>query len=147
MVRAEAPDLKGDLELARKLCRLAPDYPPYFHLLGHYEFRCGEYARAASAFGRASLYYDQWMKASKVSITDCPEWVKSECYRTVALAASGDFETAYASAVSLSQIPLDAKRPSAPGSRMLLWEARTSGAFADEAAGCRICRAGAQESA
>jgi tetratricopeptide (TPR) repeat protein len=125
IARAEAPDLGGDLELARKLCRLAPEYPPYFHLLGHYEFRCGEFARAASAFARASLYYDQWMKASGVSVADCPEWVKSECYRSVALAASGDFETAYAAAASLAQVPMDGKRLSAAGSRMLLWEART----------------------
>ena len=36
-------DLGASVELARKLCLMAPDYAPYFHLSGHYEWRCGQH--------------------------------------------------------------------------------------------------------
>ena len=77
---------------------MSPDYSPYFHLLGHYEWRCGQHGKAASAFGRASSRFESWMKDNKAGVADCPEWVKAECYRIVALASKGDFATAYAAA-------------------------------------------------
>ncbi|NJR41819.1 MAG: hypothetical protein HC767_03310, partial [Akkermansiaceae bacterium] len=80
-IRAEAPDLSNSVELARQLCQIAPDYAPYFHLLGHYEWRTGQHGKAASAFGRASTILERWMRDHKASVADCPEWVKSECYR------------------------------------------------------------------
>ncbi|MGE9269046.1 MAG: hypothetical protein ACQKBY_13215, partial [Verrucomicrobiales bacterium] len=36
----EALSTEG-LPLARRLARLHPDFPPYLHLAGHYEWRCG----------------------------------------------------------------------------------------------------------
>lgn len=125
LIRAEAPDLRPSLELARKLTRMAPNYPPYFHLLGHYEWRCGEHGKAASAFGRAATLLERWREENKVSIADCPEWVKAECYRIVAVSSKGDFETAYAAARRVAEIPLPEKRYGSPGGRMLLWEAKT----------------------
>lgn len=124
-IRAEAPDLRPSLELARKLVRLAPEYPPYFHLLGHYEWRSGEHAKAATAFGRAASYYGKWMKENKTTVADSPEWVKAECYRVVALASKGDFDTAYAAARQVAATPLPSKRLSSPGARLLLWDAKT----------------------
>src|SRR5690606_27628216 len=84
-VRAEAPDLREDLELARKLCQITPDYPPFRHLLGHYEWRCGHHARAVEAFAKAGELYAVWMKELKLTAIDCPGWVKAECFRAVAL--------------------------------------------------------------
>ncbi|MGD7653601.1 MAG: tetratricopeptide repeat protein [Verrucomicrobiales bacterium] len=124
-IRAEAPDLSGSLELARKLTRISPSYPPYFHLLGHYEWRSGEYARAASAFGRASDFYNTWINTNNASVADCPQWIKSECYRIVSIFSKGDFETAYVSAQRVASIELPADRPSSPGSRYLMWDAKT----------------------
>lgn len=125
-IRAEAPDLSKSVELARTLCQMAPNYPPYYHLLGHYEWRSGNHGEAASAFSRATTLFERWQQANNVTLADCPEWVKSECYRVVAVMSGGDFETAYAAARRVAEIPLPPKeRLGSPGSRMLLWEART----------------------
>ena len=124
-IRAEGPDLSKSLPLARKLCQMAPDYAPYFHLLGHYEWRCGEHGKAASAFGRASTYFETWMKENKATVADCPEWVKAECYRIVSLVSKGDFETAYAASRQIAATPFPADRAASPGARLLLWDAKT----------------------
>lgn len=125
IIRAEGPDLVTSLEMSRNLCQMVPDYPPFFHGLGHYEWRCGHHGAAASAFGRASSFYQQWMKANKAGLADCPEWTKAECYRIVALVSKGDFETAYAAARQVAATPLPADRPASPGTRFLLWDAKT----------------------
>jgi tetratricopeptide (TPR) repeat protein len=124
-IRAEAPDLKASLPMAKKLCQLAPDYPPYFQLLGHYEWRTGHHAEAAAAFNRASELFEAWMTASKSTAMDCPGWVASEAYRSVCLASMGDFDTAFAAATSLAakKVPMD--RSGSAGGRLLLWEGKT----------------------
>ncbi len=124
-IRAEAPDLSASLPLARQLCQMAPDYPPYFHLLGHYEWRCGEHGKAAAAFGKAASFYQAWMKANGTTLADCPEWVKAECYRAICMASKGDFDNAYATARQLAATPLPAERVASPGARILLWDAKT----------------------
>lgn len=124
-IRAEALDLSGSLPLAQKLCQMVPDYPPYFHLLGHYEWRCGEHGKAASAFGKAASFYQAWMKSNQATLADCPEWVKAECYRTICMASKGDFDNAYATARKLANTPLPTGRPASPGSRFLLWDCKT----------------------
>lgn len=125
LIRAEAPELRSSLELARRLCQLVPDYAPYFYLLGHYEWRCGEHAKAASAFSQAATLFSIWMKENEATPADCPEWVRAECYRVVALASKGDFDNALASAEKIANTTLNPDRPAAPGTRALLWEART----------------------
>lgn len=124
-IRAEAPDLGPSLDLARKLCQIAPGYGPYSHLLGHYEWRCGNHAKAASAFGLASSYFEGWMKKNKATVEDCPEWVKAECYRIVALVSKGEFETSYAAARQIAATPLPKTRGASPGVRLLMWDAKT----------------------
>ena len=125
LIRAEAPDLWPSLELARRLCQLVPDYAPYFHVLGHYEWRCGEHSKAAAAFGRAASLHSIWMKENKAAPADCPGWVRAECYRVVSLASKGDFENALASADKIATTTLDPERKSATGTRRLLWDAKT----------------------
>ena len=125
LIRAEAPDLSASLDLARKLSALAPDYAPYCHLLGHYEWRCGGHAAAAVAFGQASTLFGQWIKANKTTFADCPDWVKSECYRAVALASQGQHDAALSAAKRLAGMPLPVARASSAGVRMMLWEATT----------------------
>ncbi len=125
LIRAEAPDLTPSLELARKLCQMVPDYAPYYHALGHYEWRCGDHTKAAAAFGRAASLHLAWMRENKASPADCEGWVRAECYRVVALASKGDFDNALASAKKIAATGIDANRPSAPGTRQLLWDAQT----------------------
>ena len=125
MIRAEGPDLTGSLELARKLAQMEPNYPPAFHLLGHYEWRCGNHGEATTAFGRASTFYQRWMSENKAGVADCPEWIKAECYRIVALLSKGDFDTAYAASRQVASTPLPKDRPASPGTRFLLWDAKT----------------------
>jgi tetratricopeptide (TPR) repeat protein len=124
-IRAEAPDLRGDVARARRLCELAPGYAPFLHLLGHYELRTGHHARAVAAFTQAGDAYGQWMKATGLGHADCPGWVKSECYRAASLAAKGDYPTALAVAKSVAAIKLPPERASSEGGQLLLWEART----------------------
>lgn len=124
-IRAEAPDLTGSLWLSRRLAQIMPDYPPFSHLSGHYEWRCGHHALAASSFGRAATLYQNWMEEQKITVADCPEWAKAECCRIVALASHRDMETARAAARKLAATPLIDARPTSPGNRFLLWEAKT----------------------
>ena len=125
VIRAEGPSSSGSLEMARQLCGLVPDYAPYYHLLGHYEWRSGNHRAAAAAFGRATALFQRWMDANKATRADCPEWAKAECYRIVALLSKGDFEGALAAARQVAAIPVPTDRPSSPGARFLQWDALT----------------------
>ncbi len=124
-IRAEAPELHSTLELARKLCQASPSYPPYQHLLGHYEWRSGEHGRAAKAFGRAASFYEKWMRESSATVADCPEWVKAECYRVISLVSKGDLETASAAARQIAGTKIPKGRVGSPGGRILLWDGKT----------------------
>jgi len=124
-IRAEAPDLSSWVESARKLCQLSPAYPPYWHLLGHYEWRTGHHAQAIEAFAKASSLYTAWMKANGVTAMDCPGWVMAEEYRAVALASQGNFDAALTAAKALAATPVPMDRAASPGGRMLLWEGET----------------------
>jgi len=124
-IRAEAPDLRGDLARARRLCEVAPGYAPFLHLLGHYELRTGNIAQAVQAFAQAGEAYRLWMKSTGVTHADCPGWVKSECYRAAALAAKGDYANALAIAKTVGEIELPPERARSEGGQLLLWEGRT----------------------
>ena len=124
-IRAEAPDLRGDLARARRLCEVAPGYAPFLHLLGHYEVRTGNIAQGIEAFRQSGEAYSQWMKASGVSHSDCPGWVKAECYRAAALASKGDYNSALAVAKTVAAIEVPPSEARREGAQLLLWEGRT----------------------
>jgi tetratricopeptide (TPR) repeat protein len=124
-IRAEAPDLRGDLARAQRLCQLAPGYAPFLHLLGHYELRNGNATKAADAFARSAELYRGWMQATKVNHADCPGWVKAECYRTAALASKGDYANALAAAKAVAAIEVTPERANSEGGQILMWEGRT----------------------
>ena len=124
-IRAEGPNPAASLDLVQKLGEMVPDYPPYLHLTGHYQWRCGDHRMAAVTFARAASRYHDWKKEQEIPLADCPEWIKAECYRAVALASSGDFENALVAAKEVAAIAPFEDRPSSPGNRMLLWEAKT----------------------
>ena len=124
-MRAEAPSLEDDLEMARTLCREVPGFAPYFHLLGHYEWRCGNHPAAGEAFGRAADLYGEWMKSTGLTALHCAPWTKAECYRAVALASKGEYESALAAALAVAAIDVPIDQVNTSGGRMLMWEART----------------------
>ncbi|MEM9236698.1 MAG: hypothetical protein AAGB14_07960 [Verrucomicrobiota bacterium] len=126
-IKAESPTLvlKPDLPLARKLVEMAPNFAPYQHLLGHYEWRSGNHTRAYAAFGRAVDLYAEWMDQCGLTPTSCPGWTKAECYRAVALASKGEYETALAVAEGVNRIEIPEDEITTVGGRMLLWEGKT----------------------
>jgi tetratricopeptide (TPR) repeat protein len=124
LVRAEAPDLKSSVELARKLCELTPKHPSYLHLLCHYQWRSGEFDAAVSSFSLAESQYAEWMRSNKIAPADCPQWIQSKSYLAIATASAGNFKDAVALAAEISKIPLDPKRPLSPGNRQILWDAQ-----------------------
>lgn len=125
MIRAENRDVTADLPMARKLCEMVPDYPPYCHLLGHYEWRSGNYHLAHLAFSRCVILYRNWMKECGVELVDCPEWIRAEMYRAAAVACSGDDESALAMAKALCKMKIPQERYKSAGARILWWEANT----------------------
>jgi hypothetical protein len=124
-IHAEAPSLLDTLELARKLASLKEDFPPYQHLLGHYEFRCGNHALAVRAFRRAVEGFSSASKTSGVSIFDSPNWIKSRLYLATAMEAAGAGDEALAMARELAAIKIDAARTYSSGASLLLWEGET----------------------
>ncbi|MGB6220572.1 tetratricopeptide repeat protein [Haloferula sp.] len=124
-IRAEAPILKPELPMARKLVSMAPDFPPYQHLLGHYEWRCGNHDLAQAAFGRAADLYAAWMKSIDVPAARCPGWTKAVCYRAVAFSSKGDYKRALEIADEVGKIEVTPELASTDGGRLLLWEAKT----------------------
>jgi tetratricopeptide (TPR) repeat protein len=124
-IRAEGAVGGEFLAIARGLALQWPDFPPYQHMLGHYEWRVGNHRQASEAFGRAAALYRKWMDAQGVGVADCPEWLKSRCYQAVALHSMGETEAALAVARELAAIPLDRERPASSGNRFLIWEVQT----------------------
>ncbi len=125
LIRAEGPDLTPSLDLARSLVAMNPKYPPYQHLLGHYEWRSGNHKNAEVAFATAYSLFGKWMEQNGASIADCEGAVRSEAYRIVSLASIGNYEAAIAAAELLAKQKPDLERASAFGTRQLLWEAAT----------------------
>lgn len=124
-IRADGGDLSGHLEMARKLRAMQPDYAPYAHVAGHYEWRCGNHAKAVEAFGNATELYEEWMRKTSAGVADCHDWVRSEAYRIVALSSLGDFDAAFTAARQLERTPVADNRAQSPGARAMWWEART----------------------
>jgi tetratricopeptide (TPR) repeat protein len=124
-IRAEAPDLVNSMDLARKLHEISPNYPPHAHLVGHFQWRCGDHKNALKSFTDATEAFTEWMKSQSVSAADCPEWLKSECYRIVALNSVGKAEAAIQAAKEIAQTPYPKDRSDSPGARLIFWDAET----------------------
>lgn len=123
LVQSEAPQASPPIDLAEKLCELAPNYPPYIQILGHYQWRSGEFSKAESSFAMAEKLYANWMKRHQISVADCPQWTLVRCYRAIALSSAEKFDRAISLATEISKISPDPKRPYASGTRQILWDA------------------------
>lgn len=124
-MRAEAGDLKSDLLMAQMLAADAPQFPPYQHLLGHYEWRTGNYGRARDAFARAAKLYDDWMQQTGLGVRDCVPWTRAKLYQATALASMGDYGQALDIAERVAAIEVTPEDALSKGGRALLWEAKT----------------------
>jgi len=130
MLHAEHPDAefilpKEVLPVVRKMVRMVPDFPPYLHMLGHFEWRCGNHVLALEAFERALKLYSDHMKANEMTFHDCEAYVRTKSYMAVALASLGRFEEALKVAKELAALKVESKRLNSAGANLVVWNART----------------------
>lgn len=129
MLHAEHPDSelirKSVLPTVRKMARLAPDFPPYFHMLGHFEWRCGNHAAALEAFQRALSLFGTHMKNSRMSFHDCAGYVRTKAYLATTLASLGRFQEAIKMAKDLARLKVTSRRLASEGGNVVMWDART----------------------
>ena len=130
MLHAEAPEATTKLRdeilpLVRKAVRRIPDFPPYQHLLGHFEWRCGNHLLAEAALGRATELYASYMARDGVSLHECGGWIRSQLYLATAMYSRGRFEEAMGIAVKLARMQADPIRLNSAGASLLIWEAAT----------------------
>ena len=129
MLHTETPDADGDLRnnvlpYVRKMVRLVPDFAPYQHLLGHFEWRCGNHLLALEAFERSSALYMSYMEQNKVDFHDCEGWVRSRLYLAAALYSRGEIKKAIAVANQVGALKVDPDRLGSPGANLVLWEGK-----------------------
>lgn len=130
MLHAEAPEATTKLRMqilpvVRKMARKAPDFPPYQHLLGHFEWRCGNHYLAELALSRASKLYGDHMKKHKLSLHECEGWIRCQLYLATAMHSRGKFDQAIRIAKYVASLKVDPARLGASGANLVLWEART----------------------
>ena len=99
MLHGEAPQATTKLReeilhVVRKIARTVPEFPPYQHLLGHFEWRCGNHALAEAALTRASSFYRTHMEKHKLSIHEHDGWIRSQLYLATAMQSRGRFDEA-----------------------------------------------------
>lgn len=124
-IRAEGSTPQNCLPQAESLCSLAPNYPPYTHLLAHYQWRSGNLQQAAATFQQAASLYSGWMQRQQFSTADCPEWFKASAYHVMALHCQGKSTEALEAARSLTTKSPPATRMHSPGNRYFQWEILT----------------------
>lgn len=113
------------LQAVQKALELVPGYPPALHLLGHIQFRRGDYKASEDSFARAADAYTLWQNEEKLSPADNEGLFRSLAYKAMARFCRGDENGAIREAAKLASRPVDTSRPRATGSLMQLWETRT----------------------
>lgn len=130
MLHAEAPEATTKLRdeilpLVRKAARKTPGFAPYQHLLGHFEWRCGNHFLAEAALTRASSLYEDHMKKHRLSLHESDGWVRSQLYLATAMYSRGRFEEAMKIASNLARLEVDPIRLGSTGANLLIWDAAT----------------------
>ena len=132
-LQAEHPDATGTLRervlpRVRRLASLAPEFPTYCELLGHFEKRGGNLLLAKKEFSKAISIYEKKLQEDGVSYYDCPNLIRAKMSLASVLKNLGDFETAIAISKELAALPLSSERLYSPGATLVLWEGKTLGA-------------------
>ncbi len=109
---------------ARKAVSTNPESISARQLLGHVQFRTGNYSGAASSFEKAAQLSEQWEKLNSVPRALNESWFRAGVYRAVAEFCHGNYDKAEKLAEQLNKVPLDKAHPTAPGTIMQLWEVR-----------------------
>ena len=119
---------KNVLPYVRKLVRIYPEFPPYQHLLGHFEWRCGNHRLAQEAFERAGTLYSTYMRKHGLDYHSCDGWLRSRLYLATTLYSRGKFAEALEVADTLRILSVKEDRLSSAGANLILWEANTMAA-------------------
>ncbi len=112
------------VDAARKAVATNPDSIAARQLLGHIQFRTGNYSGAAYSFEKAAQLSEQWEKLNSVPRALNESWFRAGVYRAVAEFCHGNYDKAEKLAKELNKVPLDKAHPLAPGTIMQLWEVR-----------------------
>jgi len=116
---------KDFLPYAQKLVAINSEVPSWQHTLGYYAVRAGDYDLAEKSFAKAAALYEAWMKGERVSLNDCPGYVKARCSLANTFYHHGKFDEAMKVANSLRKVKLDPARVSSDGNVILMWRAYT----------------------
>ncbi|MDE0595244.1 MAG: hypothetical protein OSB65_08360 [Roseibacillus sp.] len=130
MLHAEAPEAATKLReeilpVVRKIARRAPEFPPYQHLLGHFEWRCGNHHLAEIALTRATSLYAAHMKKHKLTFHECDGWIRCQLFLATAMHSRGKFEEAMKIAERLTKLQIEGTRLGSAGANLVVWEVRT----------------------
>jgi tetratricopeptide (TPR) repeat protein len=141
-LQTEHPDATGTLRervlpRVRRLASLAPEFPPYCELLGHFEKRAGNLLLARKEFEKAISFYEKKMKSDGITFHDCPNFIRAQLSLASLLKSLGDFDAALAIGKELGTLNLSSERLYSPGATLVLWEGKTLAS--------RLCLARGQE--
>jgi tetratricopeptide (TPR) repeat protein len=141
-LQTEHPDATGTLRervlpRVRRLASLAPEFPPYCELLGHFEKRAGNLLLARKEFEKAISFYEKKMKSDGITFHDCPNFIRAQLSLASLLKSLGDFDAALAIGKELGALNLSSERLYSPGATLVLWEGKTLAS--------RLCLARGQE--
>ncbi len=109
---------------ARKAVASNPESFSARHLMGHMQFRTGNYSGSALSFDKACKQSEAWEKRVGAPRAYNDAWFRSAIYRATAEFCHGNYEKALQLAEVVAKQPLDKAHPMAPGTILQLWEGR-----------------------
>lgn len=129
-LQAEHPDATGALRdrvlpRVRRLAGLAPEFPTYCELLGHFEKRAGNLLLARKEFEKAVSIYESKLQRDGLTFYDCPNLIRAKLSLASVLKSLGNFEEALAIGKELGALSLSSERLYSPGATLVLWEGKT----------------------
>lgn len=110
---------------AEKLVALHTESTSCYQLLGHFQFRRGDYIKASQSFQKAEKLALQYEKRFRIPRARNLAWFKAISYRAVAEFCAGHYDTADKLAAKVVQVRVEGKYPKAVGSLFQMWEGRT----------------------
>ena len=129
-LQAEDPDATGTLRdrvlpRVRLLASLAPEFPPYQELLGHFEKRAGNLLLAKLEFEQAIAGYQKKLQADGYEYYDCPNLIRAQLSLASVLEGLDQFDAALKIGNDLAKMSIAPERLYSPGATLILWEGKT----------------------
>lgn len=110
---------------AEKLVALHTESTSCYQLLGHLQFRRGDYIKASQSFQTAEKLALQNEKRFRIPRARNLAWYRAISYRAVAEFCAGHYDTADKLAAKVVQVRVEGKYPKSAGSLFQMWEGRT----------------------